>query len=39
MGLRSSDGLRRANDLEPTRIAAMESVSLCDRMKGWRRIL
>jgi hypothetical protein len=34
IGLRGSDGLRRANDLEPTRIAAMESVSLHERMKS-----
>ena len=33
MGLRGSDGLRRANDLDPTRIATTESVSLCARMK------
>jgi hypothetical protein len=37
MGLRGSDGLRRANDLEPTRVA-MESVSLPERMKSRRRI-
>ena len=34
MGLRGSDGLRRANDLEPTRIAAMESVWLHERIKS-----